>query len=81
MNWVHIHLAVNHVPVLGTMFLLILLIVGLVRKSDDLKRIALWGFVLLALLAVPIKYTGDLAFERMEAMPQSTLCVKCASAR
>ena len=66
MNWTHVHLALNHVPVLGSIFVALLLIAGFVKKSEELKRMSLWWFVVLTLLAIPIKFTGDFAFEANE---------------
>lgn len=51
MNWVHLHLALNHVPVLGALFGALLLGVGLVRRSDELQRVSLWA--LAAVRAAP----------------------------
>lgn len=69
MSWAHLHLALNHIPVLGTPFLLLLLIVGLVRRSEEIKRVALWGFILLTVVAIPIKFTGDFAAEEVGDEP------------
>jgi uncharacterized membrane protein len=69
MSWTHLHLALNHVPVLGTPFLLLLLVVGLVRRSEEIKRVALWGFILLTIVAIPIKFTGDFAAEEVGEEP------------
>lgn len=63
MDWVHLHLALNHVPVLGTVFLFLLLCVGALRGSDELKRTSLAGFALLTLVSIPTKFTGDFAYE------------------
>ena len=65
MNWVHLHLALNHVPVLGTFFVGLLLVAPLVRNSEELKRCSLIGFVALALVSIPIKFTGDFANEKL----------------
>lgn len=67
MNVVHLHLALNHVPVLGTLFVLLLLVAGYLKKSDELKRMSLWWFVVLMLVAIPIKFTGDLAYTATES--------------
>lgn len=61
MNWPHVHLVLNHVPVLGSVFLLFLLAVGLARRSGELQRVSLWGVVALTLAVIPIKFTGDAA--------------------
>lgn len=65
MDWPHLHLALNHVPVLGTAFLLLLLLTACWRRSDELLRLALGWQVGLTILAVPIKFTGDFANEAM----------------
>ena len=65
MNWVHLHLALNYVPVLGAFFGALLLLVGLVRRSDELQRVSLWALALLAAVSIPIKFTGDFASEAL----------------
>jgi len=63
MNWPHVHLLLNHVPVLGTIFGLALLAWGLVRRNSTLERAALVTFVLIALAAIPAYFTGGAAEE------------------
>ena len=67
MNWPHVHLALNHVPVLGTVFIFLLLVVGLLKRSAEIKKLALQGFVLLTIVTIPIKMTGDFAAETQAA--------------
>jgi asparagine N-glycosylation enzyme membrane subunit Stt3 len=59
MNWAHIHLSLNHLPVVGTFFGVLLLLLALLRKSEELKRVSLGVFVLTALLALPVYFTGE----------------------
>ena len=59
MNFPHLHLLLNHIPVLGTGFAFLILLAGLWRRSDDLRRAALALFVLIALLAIPTYLTGE----------------------
>ena len=59
MNWAHIHLSLNHLPVVGTFFGVLLLLLALLRKSEELKRGSLGVFALTALLALPIYFTGE----------------------
>ena len=59
MNWAHIHLVVNHVPVLGTIFGLLLFGYAVVRRDEGLKRIGLAAFAIVALLALPVFFTGE----------------------
>ncbi len=63
MNWIHLHLALNHIPVVGSLGLLLLFATALIRRSAELQRVSLWAFVLLTLVTIPIKYTGDRTFE------------------
>ena len=43
----------------------LLLGVGLIRNSGELKRCSVIGFVALALVSIPIKFTGDFANEKL----------------
>lgn len=66
MNWAHMHLLLNHVPVLGTLFGLALLLYAVVRRNDGHKRVALGVFTLVALLALPTYFSGEPAEEVVE---------------
>lgn len=68
MNPAHLHLAINHAPLIGTAFTLLLLVVALAKKSEELKRISLCFLVLMALLSVPAYLTGEPAEEIVEKM-------------
>ena len=61
MNLVHIHLLLNHWPVIGSFIGLALFLVSLVANSDDLKQTSLAFFALIALLAIPTYMSGDVA--------------------
>jgi hypothetical protein len=66
----HLHLLLNHIPVLGTMlFAPLLLLWGLVRHSRDVTQIGLLLTVLLAVTAIPIYLTGEPAEEQLESQP------------
>lgn len=64
MDWAHLHLALNHIPVIGVPFLCLLLAWGWWRKTNSLIRLALWWTVVLAALSIAIKFTGDFAAEQ-----------------
>lgn len=59
MNPVYLHLISGHVPVLGTCFGLCLLLVGMFRRSEELKRVALMVLVASALVALPAYLSGS----------------------
>ena len=69
MNLAHLHLLLNHLPVLGSAFGLGLLAFGLWRRSDELKKVALGVFAIVAVAAVPVYLTGQPAEEIIESLP------------
>ena len=69
MDWTHLHLALNHVPVLGTPFLLGFFLWSWLRGQSVTLRFCLWLFVLLAAASIAIKFTGDFAAEKVVAQP------------
>ncbi len=66
MNYAHLHLILNHIPVLGTIFGLLILAFGFIRKSDEVKQTALGIFILSALMTIPVYLTGEPAEEIVE---------------
>jgi uncharacterized membrane protein len=69
MNPAHLHLMLNHIPVLGTPFCMALVGWALIQKSEELKRVSLGAFVIVALLAIPAYLTGEPAEEVIEHLP------------
>ena len=69
MNPAHLHLMLNHIPVLGMAFGLALVSLALLRKSEELKRISLGFLIVIALLAIPAYLTGEPAEELVENLP------------
>jgi hypothetical protein len=66
----HLHLILNHIPVLGTMlFAPLVLVWGLLRRSRDVTQIGLLLAVLLAVTTIPIYLTGEPAEEQVENQP------------
>jgi hypothetical protein len=57
----HLHIVLNHFPVIGTLFALGMLLAALYLNSEDLKRSSLVVFVLLSLLAIPTYVSGGAA--------------------
>ena len=71
MDSAHLHLFMNHVPVIGSIFATALLLVALWRRSLELQRVALWGIVLVALSAVPVYFSGEEAEHVVEELGRS----------
>jgi hypothetical protein len=65
----HLHLMLNHVPVLGTIFVFILLVWGLVRRSREITSLGLLFTVILSLVTIPIYLTGEPTEEAQEHAP------------
>ena len=55
----HWHLLMNHLPVVGVMAAVLLLIWAMIRNNAELKRTALLTFVLVAIFAFLANFTGD----------------------
>jgi len=58
MNLAHLHLLLNHFPIIGTAIGLGLFLVSLAGKNEDLKRASLIIFASMALLAIPTFFSG-----------------------
>ncbi len=69
MDAVHIHLMLNHLPVLATPLGFILLLFGFVWKNRTLRTTALGLFVLAAVAVIPVYLTGEPAEEVVESLP------------
>ncbi len=68
MNGAHLHLLVNHFPVMGLLFGLILLAVSLFPKQHSLKKAALVTIILASLSTIVANSTGEAAEEIKEAI-------------
>ena len=66
MNAAHLHLLMNHIPVIGIPIVGVLLVLALIMKQQALFRIALGFTVLLALMTVPVYLSGEPAEEIVE---------------
>lgn len=64
MDWIQVHLAVNHLPVIGVPLFVAVFIAGWWMRSRDVLRVALWGLLILSAGAIGVKYTGDFAAEQ-----------------
>jgi hypothetical protein len=69
MSGAHIHLILNHTPVVGSLFALLLMAGAFLWNSDLLKRAGLAATVLVALAAIPTYLTGEPAWEDIMTLP------------
>jgi uncharacterized membrane protein len=72
MNWAHVHLMINHFPVVGVFGATTLLIYSLLRKSEEIKRVSFGLFVLLALITLAVFFTGQAAENTVKKLPGVT---------
>lgn len=69
MDATHIHLLLNHFPIIGTLIGGMILIAGLLRKEPLLQLTGLATLFVVSLVAVPVFLTGDGAEEAVEHLP------------
>ena len=69
MNAAHVHLVLNHVPLVGAIAGVLLLLAALARRSDELARAGLVAVVLSAAVVAPVYLSGTRAEDRVEGLP------------
>jgi len=70
MNQAHIHLIVNHVPIVGSLFATVLLGVGLLQKNGTLTKAGLVAVLAAGLLCLPAQLTGEGAAAIVQNLPR-----------
>ena len=68
-NETYLHLLLNHVPVLTSLLGIPLFFYGWLRKDQRVLQIGLGSFILAALSAVPVYFSGEGAEEMVEHLP------------
>lgn len=69
MNDAHLHLVVNHFPIIGTILGLGVVIIGIIFKNKSVINTAYGLFIIAALFAAASMTTGEGAEELVEDMP------------
>ncbi len=72
MNDAHLHMVVNHFPIIGTIFGLGILITGIVMKKNVIKNVAYVLFCISAIFGFASMFTGEGAEEIAEKLPSVT---------
>lgn len=65
---VHLHLMASHLPVIGILLLIPLLLIALLRRSDELSKLGLWAAAGIALSGVAVYLTGEPTEEGVERL-------------
>lgn len=68
MNAAHIHLVINHIPVIGTIIAFLLMLLALITSNNTLKKTAGFLFVIFAIATIPVYLTGEPAEEVVEGI-------------
>ncbi len=68
MNWAHIHLLINHIPILGTLFGLLILLWITWKPREELRKLGLLVLFLSGLAAIPVYLTGEPAEDMLEGL-------------
>jgi hypothetical protein len=75
LNLAHLHLLLNHWPIIGTFIGLALLLVSVAAHSDDIKHVTYGIFAFLALGTIPVYLSGNAAAEATRNMNFPSLLV------
>lgn len=68
MNTTHLHLLLNHFPVIGTLIGSGLLVWAIIKNQDNIKSIATALLALMAIITIPVYLTGEPAEESVEKL-------------
>jgi hypothetical protein len=69
MNLAHLHLLLNHVPTVGTVVAVGLLLLALVRRNEHLTHVGLEILFVIALLTLPVYLSGIAAQQELRDRP------------
>ena len=69
MSDVHLHLLLNHIPILGTLFALVLGLYGALRRQPAVVRAAFLALIVTGIGSVATLRTGEGAEEAVEHLP------------
>jgi hypothetical protein len=69
MNLAHLHLLLNHVPTVGSVVALGLLLLALARRNEHLTHVGLEVLFVIAVLTLPVYMSGVAAHREMRELP------------
>ena len=75
MNLPHLHLLLNHWPIIGTFVGLGLLVLAVVTRSNDIRQASYVVFALMAVATIPVYLSGNAAAEKIKKMPEVAMTV------
>jgi len=69
LNLAHVHLLLNHIPIVGIPMALVFLVFGILKKNPSTQRFALVVLFLIAAITIPVYLTGEPAEHKVEHLP------------
>jgi hypothetical protein len=66
MSMVHVHLLLNHVPVVGAVLIAALLVVATLRRSSEIAKTSLGIAVVIGVVSLVVYFTGEPAEQKVE---------------
>lgn len=69
MDYTHIHLLLNHFPIIGTLIGLGVMLYGMVRHHTHIRAVGAVIVLSMTIMAVPVYLTGEPAEEQVEHLP------------
>ena len=69
-NLAHLHLLLNHVPTVGSVVALGLLLLALVRRNEHLKHAGLEVLFVIAVVTLPVYMSGVAAYQELRDRPE-----------
>ena len=69
MNEAHIHLIINHLPIIGILISTGVLVFARIRRKSEFTRLGLWLVFITSLSTVPAYFSGEGAEELVEHLP------------
>jgi len=74
MNEAHSHLLINHFPIIGLIFGILVLLIGIIAKSSVTRRVGLMLFLVAGITSFPAFKTGEGAEEVVEHSESGMVC-------
>jgi|AntDeeMinimDraft_5_1070356.scaffolds.fasta_scaffold11337_1 uncharacterized membrane protein HdeD (DUF308 family) len=72
MDATHLHLLINHVPILTTVFAVLILLWGIIRSNKSFQQLAMVGFIIAGILSIVALQSGEGAEDTVENLPGVT---------
>lgn len=72
MDQAHLHLVLNHFPILGTLFACILLFIGALKNNRTIQKVGLMTMFIVTIITIPAFLTGEAAEHATEHIAGSS---------